>query len=334
VQVDRAITKPPAVGGSNVAATPTPASVKKMLPQLADLPKEAETKAKTEADLRAEIVQLRAEMKRASSKPDVEIEADKRAVEDYRRMIKAAVETYGAVVEKMERALKDGADGLAAFKEALSRDLVQQRPARQAEFVIKPEPSCGSIYPLSPFQTARRISAAPRSTDDDSILTGPERRIINAISWLNSIGVEAPSQVAVAFVAGYSPNGGAFVNPRGTLKRKGLINYDGRTIRLTDEGEDSVCVDYADRPASAEDLHTKVMEKLPGPERRLLGPLLEAYPQSLTNEQLAERAGYAPTGGAFVNPRGRLKSLGLIDYDSAAHSSRASDILFPRGEGK
>jgi hypothetical protein len=56
------------------------------------------------------------------------------------------------------------------------------------------------------------------------------------------------------------------------------------------------------------------MERLPGPERKLLRVLLEAYPTPISNEDLAAKAGYADGGGAFNNPRGRLRSLGLIDY--------------------
>jgi hypothetical protein len=65
---------------------------------------------------------------------------------------------------------------------------------------------------------------------------------------------------------------------------------------------------------SPDQLHARVLRQLPGPEGKLLTALIEAYPEGLTNEELAERAGYAPTGGAFANPRGRLRSLGLIDY--------------------
>lgn len=36
---------------------------------------------------------------------------------------------------------------------------------------------------------------------------------------------------------------------------------------------------------------------------------------SKPNEELAARAGYA-LGGAYNNPRGRLRSLGLIEYQS------------------
>jgi hypothetical protein len=36
----------------------------------------------------------------------------------------------------------------------------------------------------------------------------------------------------------------------------------------------------------------------------------------MSNEELAEAAGYAPNTGGYNNPRGRLRSLGLVAYPS------------------
>ena len=69
------------------------------------------------------------------------------------------------------------------------------------------------------------------------------------------------------------------------------------------------------------------MARLPGPERKLLSVLIEAHPLGLPNDELAARAGYAPKGGAYNNPRSRLRTLGLVEYQ--AGQVRARDILFP-----
>ena len=65
-------------------------------------------------------------------------------------------------------------------------------------------------------------------------LTGPEQRILNAIRWLEAIGVDEPEQPAVAFLAGYSFGGGAFNNPLGRLRSLGLIAYPqpGQAVAL------------------------------------------------------------------------------------------------------
>jgi hypothetical protein len=54
--------------------------------------------------------------------------------------------------------------------------------------------------------------------------------------------------------------------------------------------------------------------------------LLEEWPKMLEKSDLADRAGYA-LGGAFNNPLGRLRSLGLVDYPERG-TARARDLLF------
>jgi len=40
------------------------------------------------------------------------------------------------------------------------------------------------------------------------------------------------------------------------------------------------------------------------------------YPGDLSREELAEKAGYSPEESPFTNPRGGLRSLGLIECPS------------------
>lgn len=157
-------------------------------------------------------------------------------------------------------------------------------------------------------------------------LTGPEQRILDALAWLESIGVMEAEQSAVAFLAGYTVGGGAFNNPRGALRTKGLIEYrSGGQLAMTDAGR--AYAQVPDEPLTTEELQRKVLERLPGPERKILAVLLEAYPADMAYDELAQRAGYAEGGGAFNNPRGRLRSLGLIMY-THGRRARAADLLF------
>jgi hypothetical protein len=159
----------------------------------------------------------------------------------------------------------------------------------------------------------------------NSEITGPMQRILNAMAWFESIGNMQPKLAAIAFLAGYTIGGGAFNNPRGALRTLGLVEYRGDSMALTDEGRA-----LAEAPAEAltqEELHSKVLGLLPGPEQKLLQPLLEVYPEEMTNEELADKAGYTAGAGAFNNPRGRLRTLGLIDY-SGKGSSKAASLLF------
>lgn len=172
---------------------------------------------------------------------------------------------------------------------------------------------------------ARQPSPKQHPIGGQSPLTGPEQRILNALAWFEAIGVPEPEGNAVAFMAGYSPMGGAFQNPRGKLRVAGFIEYRNDRMALTDAGR--ALAQSPDIPPTREGLHAAVLARLPGPEQRLLRPLLEAYPRGITKEELAAAAGYAPTGGAFQNPRGRLRTLGLVEYRDGTIVARG--ILFP-----
>lgn len=156
-------------------------------------------------------------------------------------------------------------------------------------------------------------------------VTNPEQRILNAIAWMESIGVGEPEMPAVAFLARYKYGGGAFNNPRGALRTKGLVEYVGNCIKLTDAGRTMAQVQ--DDPLTTEELHRRVLERLETPQQRILRPLLERYPESVSGQELAELSGYTYGAGAFNNPKGRLRSLGLIEYLDGG-MIRARDILF------
>lgn len=116
------------------------------------------------------------------------------------------------------------------------------------------------------------------------------------------------------------------MGPGGGSATRGLIEYrGGGRLALTEWGRS--LAQPPEAPLTIVELHGRVLERLPGPERKLLRVLLEAYPQPISNEDLAERAGYTDGGGAFNNPRGRLRSLGLIDYPSKGMAV-ARSILF------
>lgn len=153
----------------------------------------------------------------------------------------------------------------------------------------------------------------PAASVVDGSLPKPQQRILNAVAWIESLGIETPNQVAVAFLAGYTYNGGAYNNPRGALRSAGLVEYVGSDkIALTEEGRKHA--QFPEASLTQDQLHEKVMSVLQTPQKRILQVLLETYPDPISKEQCAQEAGYAPNSGAFNNPLGRLRSLGLVSY--------------------
>jgi hypothetical protein len=317
VQVGSVETTHPEAGSSKHAAEPPPApdKVKALLPKLVDLPKEAEEKAKTVAELQAQVrslhMQLRTVKSTTLADPAINTRAMSRAVAEATRPLLRQLEMF-------KRQAKSAIDMFAKAAAPLSAIAnMEVAPASSAE---TPQTRVIAESPLDTLQT-RAIAVAGVNGD----LTNPEHRILNACAWLESIGVKEPKQAAVAFLAGYTVGGGAFNNPRGALRTKGLIDYRGDSLILTKEGRSK-----AETPHEAltqDELHRHVLGQLPRPEQKILSHLLKSYPESIENDELARLSGYEPGGGAFNNPRGRLRTLGLVEYPQKG-MVRAAELLF------
>lgn len=318
VKVGPVQTHHPRAGQRLMEAPPAPSpKLRAQLAKLADLQKDAEQEARTVEELQAKNAQLAREItaanKRAQGAGVPEAEVVKRisaAIAEFRlkhpnqtasdlhKTDSKVLAKIGALAAQIARLtntgeLIDAVDAVPVNRTA--RSMPVRQPAAHAS------PSAG--------------------------LTGPEQRILDAIAWLESIGVSQPEQPAVAFLADYAYGAGSYNNPRGKLKARGMVEYlpDSR-IQLTELGRGIAKAPAA--PGTTAELHERILGRLPGPEQRLLRPLLEAYPKSMSNADLAEASGYAPGAGSFNNPRGRLRTLGLIEYPAPGQCV-ARSLLFP-----
>lgn len=305
-----------------------------------------------------ELEQLRASMAEVVERAEAEDpKALRKRIAELERALRAA-RAAAPSAEDLERARTEGAreasgawaDTLVVRQTTAANKLSDVQCALQelSEILhrpIEPDPRCTEIVDLfstgrkerrealgAPPARAREPRAAPTSAvakgeAPAEVLTGPEQRILDALAWLEAVGVTPAQETAAAFLAGYRPGGGAWCNPRGRLRQRALIDYVGTssTLALTDEGR--ALAHWPDTPGTSADLQRMVLERLPGPERRLLEPLSDAYPSALSNEDLAASAGYAAGGGAYANPRGRLRSFGLVEYPETG-MVRASGVLF------
>lgn len=156
---------------------------------------------------------------------------------------------------------------------------------------------------------------------------GPGQRILNALAWWSVLGHTRPLNEQIAFIAGYSHSSTGYTNPLGALKTAGLVEYPepGR-VALTDLGREKA--EAPDAAPSGDELRRRVLGKLPGPQQRILSVLIESYPEPLSNEDCAGRAGYSSSSTGYTNPRGNLKTLNCATYPSPGQV-RAAEWLFP-----
>ena len=197
---------------------------------------------------------------------------------------------------------------------------------KSVSVVIEPILPAGHPERVTPAPAAHKRPPPMAREPAAAGLTGPEQRIVDAIAWMNAIGVAEPDQRAVGFVAGYSIDGSAYKSPRAALRTKGLVDYLGDCIALTDAGRKAARAPAS--PATRSELHLRVLAMLPGPETKLLTEVLAVYPNAISNEDLGKRTGYSIDGSAFKSPRARLRTLGLVEYTAAG--VRARDFLFPK----
>ena len=139
-----------------------------------------------------------------------------------------------------------------------------------------------------------------------SKLTGPERKILTALAQHGACAVDK-----LAALVGYHRRSKGFTNPLGFCRSRGWLADVGDCVVLTSHGRQALG-DWTPLPTGRA-LLAYWMERLGGPERKILASLAQVAPRPLTREQLAHGAEYHPRSKGFTNPLGRLRTLGLVE---------------------
>ncbi len=286
---------------------PAPEKIKALLPSLADLPKEAETKAKNEAELRHEIHSLKAQL--AARPVEQKVTVEEKIVE-----VQAVSD---AQVEELRRA----ATAISAIVSSLSAALasVTQRkpvaPIRQSPRPISPRPISIS-----------RPAPSPESSNHNSHLSAAQVKILSRlVELLECTGMESVRKEQLAAWSEYSPNSGGYNNYLGFLRSAGMIEYpSGGMVTITEEGRKHA--QPGQIPVDNSEMLDRAKRVLGGSEGKLLEILHETR-ETVDKTELAEAAGFSPNSGGFNNYLGHMRTLGFIDYPSPG-KVRCSDWMY------
>ncbi len=250
-------THPKAGSRSLTKVVPPTEAIKKVLGKLADLPHEAEKEAKTIDDFKQRNVQLQRENELLKRNPgfhdpkviqqalereavrvtkEVEQRKDKEFQEE-----RIAWERYNKEWQSILDAWVKYAKQLMQIISSIGRITSDLTKVNEPEMMMpdgeKPKPIRIATTAPAPVKKLITPQGPPSQVQrPENGLSGPEQRIIDAIAWMESIGIDEPEQTAVAFLAGYTYGGGGFNNPRGALRTKGMVDYRGDRIALTEAG--------------------------------------------------------------------------------------------------
>lgn len=325
---------------ADIAVTTAAVDPEELRAILGDAVKEAE--ANDPAALKKEVARLTGELAKAAKSPATRAVPISSAIDEKARA--KAIETIVAEARKQaadavqaqipamldvqhQASFRAGFEFLAARRALFEDSFIPERKSISAiTAVLKAKlpsaqimaitvPASGKL--VAPIVPASRPSGAPATLD------GPLQRIVDAIRYWNVFGIERPTHHQVAFIANYVPGSGTWNRYLSSLRSSSMLEPRG-DLKLTAEGE-AVARD-PEREPSGEQLRRDVIAKIDGPLVRILQPLIDAYPDAMDHQSLAERANYVAGSGTWNRYLSSLRSLDLIEKRG---DLKAQAWLFP-----
>ena len=283
--------------------------------QFGDLPAIAEEEAQTLDALKRENTDLRRQLRERPTQTKVEPKIQRVEVPVIQD---AQLETLQTATDQLKLLGVEFTEGFTMFNNAVKElgSILQKANG------YKPQPSKAIHIPAEPTRGTAvrnakpvvRVAALPTDETSEGI-TGPIQKIIDAIAWMETIGISVPNISIIAFLSGYTNHRSkGFTNPLSRSNVLGLVyKPDAKSISLTDAGR--AAAKYPPPPTTTQELQEMIFSKLPGPQTRILSVLVERdEPFPMDREELAARCGYTnPRSKGFTNPLSRLKTSGLVD---------------------
>jgi hypothetical protein len=283
---------------------PPPEAIAKLLPKLSDLPKAAEEKAKTEAELRKEIRDLKAHLR---TQPTVAREvrvADPKAIE---RAVREAKASFVRAIEERDRCIASirGAAGKICNDLAALTNLplpAEVPKVSAGEIQTKEIPRVRTGVASSPTRVIHPRPEIPH--ENNGHLPEGEREILKAIAKY----ADGVKRDQLSVLTGYKRSTRDAYIAR--LRPKGYIDERGGVIMATDTGIAALGNDYEQFPPGGDELKEYWLRRLPDGEKKLLEILLE-HSEGVDREALTEATGYKrSTRDAYL---ARMAAKKIID---------------------
>lgn len=297
LQVGPIATTHPKPGSSKHAAAPPPPpeKLRELLSKLADLPKEAEERARTVADLKKRVAELERELKAkpAAVAPAAEPIVQEKLVEvpfvrdRELELLSEFVGRIEAVRSGLGDELRIAAGYLESVKqsqESFRREFAQRGTVadNRAKKITPRESIHTPVKKLAPVSATRPKSNGHAPSSD---LPEGEKKILIACAQYPD-GVD---KTQLSVLTGYK---------RSTrdrylqyLRQKELVMENGGNVFATQGGIDALGDDYEELP-TGEELQQYWLNKLPDGERKILQVLIDVNGNAIARDELDEPTGF------------------------------------------
>lgn len=314
------------IAAKTAVAPPTPEEVKKFLPQLSDLPKQAEDKARSEAELKRDLAEARRQLAVATKASPVATKSvpDPRVIE---RAVKAAtdplVKQLNLTKQRMQNLLGKSSVEAAKVVELLQAGL---RDISAVEL-----PVVSVALPVSPTRPSPSLLPArvPRSSlpPGEALPLGTMARQIAGI-----LAAYHPNPVKRSILAAMCGvvDGGNFSGRLSEVRSNGLLEEPGRGLLLASPTCVSEFLGVFDPPRTTEQVMALWDKKLGNLAQQILRKLVEANGEPIRRADLAADLGLVD-GGNFSGRLSEVRSTGLMLEPGRGLLAANKEALFLNG---
>jgi hypothetical protein len=323
----------PEAGAAATPVSPPKHKVQSVLAQLADLPQEAEEERATVATLQQQVRELKRELAQKPTAPAAKVEVkEKPVLKDLQlTRVERWIERCEKFFEKVQRAAVplqlEGLKVVAPVREAIAK--VETRGPAAGVIPFKPQHAIERTV-AAPIRRQQTVPHQPASGatgaaggDKAATPTGKLRQIMVALAQ-NPDGLNARQVGARAAV---STKGGSFTTFMSNGRVAGWVEGDKHMFRITALGLQAL--GPFDPLPTGRALFDHWMAKLGHSTKPALifKAIYDAYPNSLTKEEISERASVSTAGGSFTTFMSTLRVRDLI-VDVARGEFKANPELF------
>jgi uncharacterized protein len=249
------------------------------------------------------------------------IASSKRAVKNFFFNVVAANKATVECLEQLDEYIKQPDDADGEYNEALGGVITFAKAPPAGADVGSLLAGVNKKTGAGDLNTGRP-SAAGRARDGDGTLGAAEKKFLTVLAQRRG---KTTTRNQVAIFAGYSAKSRHVDNTLGALRAAGLAEGGGDDIRITPTGLTALG-SFQPLPTGRALRDYWIREAGGVAESSMLRVILEAYPNSLTRDQVAVQSRYSPSSRHVDNTLGRLRSLDLITGPGSA--IKASKELF------